>query len=47
MNLKFTSHVDTATSKLNKVDGKVTDLPANEQGMQIDSVTILMERVAK
>lgn len=47
MNLKFTSLVDTASSKLNKVDGTVTDLPANEQGMQVDSVKILMERVVR
>lgn len=47
INLKFSSLVDTATSKLLKVDGKVTDLPVNEQGIQIESVAILMERVIK
>lgn len=43
--MKFKSQVETASSKLRKVTGDVTNLPANEQGMQIDSIQINVQRV--
>lgn len=45
MNLKFTSQVETANAKLKKVDGQVTNLPAGDQGVQVDSVQISVERL--
>lgn len=44
MNLKFKTLVETASAKLIRVDGTVTNIPAGDGGMQIDSVVIKVER---
>ncbi len=45
MVMKFTSLVDMVSGKLDKVDGDITDLPSNDQGMTVDSVKLNMERI--
>ncbi len=45
MNMKFTSLVETASGKINKVTGDITDLPSNEQGMTVESVKVDMQRI--
>lgn len=45
MVMKFVSLVRTEDGKIDKIDGEITQLPANEQGMTVDSVKIQMERV--
>lgn len=44
MKITTTSWMDVASSKANKVEGTVTGVPS-QQGMEIDSVKFVMERV--
>lgn len=45
MKIVMKSQVIVESGKLSKVDGDITNLPANEQGMTVDSVKLSMEKV--
>jgi hypothetical protein len=44
MKIAMKSQVTVENGKLAKVNGDITNLPPNEQGMTVDSVKISMEK---
>ncbi len=44
MKMNFVTLLDSATAKINKVSGDISELPAGDQGMTVDSVKLVMER---